>query len=292
MAFDHRGSYQSGLYGIEGEPTAEQHRRLVEGKKIIFEGFQRALGGGVPRAAAGVLVDEELGAGVARAARDEGVILAMPVERSGRDEFEPQYGDAFPRHIVKFEPDYAKVLVRYNPDGDAALNSRQARRLRTLGDWLRDHQRRFMFELLVPPTHAELEAAGGVDAYDHSQRPALVVRSIAELQAAGVEPDVWKIEGLDTAEDCARVAAQACRDGRDAVRCIVLGRGADEARVDGWLRVAAAVDGFIGFAIGRTLWWDPLKAMLAGERDRAATVDDIAARYRRAVDTYLGADPG
>jgi myo-inositol catabolism protein IolC len=291
LAFDHRGSYQAGLFGVEGEPTPEQHRRMVEGKEIIFAGFQAALAKRALGSGAGVLVDEELGAGVARAARGAGeAVLAMPVEKSGEEVFELQYGEAFAAHIEAFDPDYSKVLVRYNPDGDAAGNARQLARLKDLGDWLKQHRRGFIFELLVPPTHSELEETGGVESYDHSLRPGLVVRAIAELQAAGVEPDVWKIEGLDTAEDCRRVARQARDEGRHDVHCIVLGRGADQDRVERWLRVAAGVDGFIGFAIGRTLWWDPLKAMLAGQASRDATVAEIGARYHRAVDVYLEAE--
>jgi myo-inositol catabolism protein IolC len=288
VAFDHRGSFESNLYGIQGEPTAADLARLREGKQVIYEGFEAAVREGTPTGA-GVLVDEELGADIARTVKTEGTILAMPAEKSGEEEFHLQYGDDFASHIEAFDPDYVKVLVRYNPDGDRELNARQAARLRTLGDWLQSHRRRFLFELLVPPTRAELAEAGSADSYDHSLRPDLVARAIAELQEAGVEPDVWKIEGLDTAADCAKVAARARAGGRDRVRCIVLGRGADEARVDRWLRVGAQADGFAGFAIGRTIWWDPLKSMLAGTIDRGEAAAQIAERYLRAIGVYLEA---
>jgi myo-inositol catabolism protein IolC len=289
VAFDHRGSYESGLYGIKGEPTAADLARLTHGKEVIYEGFLAAVERGAPAGTVGILVDEELGAGIARAAKNAGVILAMPAEESGKEEFQLQYGEAFGSHINAFDPDFVKVLIRYNPDGDRELNARQAARLGSLGGWLLDHRRRFLLELLVPPTIEELEAAGSTEGYDHSLRPTLVVRAIAELQEAGVEPDVWKIEGLDTEEDCINVTRQARRGGREHVRCIVLGRGADEERVDRWLRVGARAEGFTGFAIGRTIWWDPLRSMLAEEIDRAAAVSEIAGRYLRAIDVYLEA---
>ena len=289
MAFDHRGSYESGLYGIKGSPTAADFARLTHGKEVIYEGFLAAVDRGAPGGAVGILVDEELGGGIARAAKKAGTILAMPAEESGKEEFQLQYGDAFGSHINAFDPDFVKVLVRYNPDGDRELNARQAARLGNLGGWLMDHRRRFLFELLVPPTIEDLEAAGSTEGYDHSLRPTLVVRAIAELQEAGVEPDVWKVEGLDTEEDCIHVARQARRGGREHVRCIVLGRGADEERVDRWLRVGARAEGFTGFAIGRTIWWNPLRSMLAEEIDRAAAVSEIAGRYLRAIDVYLEA---
>ena len=286
LAFDHRGSFEKGIFGIEGTPTDEQCTLISDAKRAIFEGFESALAKGAPSDSAGILVDEEFGADIARAARDNGLILAMPVEKSGEEEFQFQYGDDFGSHIEAFDPRFTKVLVRYNPDGDRELNQRQAATLRVLSDWLHQHQRSFLFELLVPPTVEELDDAGSADSFDHSQRPDLVIRAISELQQAGVEPDIWKIEGIDTREDCSRVATQARSGGRDHVRCIVLGRGADEQRVAEWLRVAAGADGFVGFAIGRTIWWDALKALRAGDITREEAAARISARYVRAIDVY------
>jgi 5-dehydro-2-deoxygluconokinase len=116
-----------------------------------------------------------------------------------------------------------------------------------------------------------------------------MVRAIEELQEAGVEPDLWKIEGLDTREDCERIVAAARRGGRDTVSCILLGRGENEAKVVEWLKTAAAVDGFIGFAVGRTDFWDPLMNFRAGQVTREQAVAQIAARYREFVDVFEGA---
>jgi myo-inositol catabolism protein IolC len=213
----------------------------------------------------------------------------MPVEKSGQDEFDFQYGASYGEHIESFDPTFAKVLVRYNAEGDAAMNRRQAERLARLGDWLRDRDRRFLFELLVPAESAQLASVGGdQDRYDRELRAGLMVDAIAELQRAGVEPDVWKIEGLESAADCERVVAAARAGGRDAVDCIVLGRGGDEARVEGWLRMAAGVPGFVGFAVGRTIWWDALESWLAGG-DEASATTAIAASYRRLIDAYTDA---
>ncbi|MGC2203983.1 MAG: DUF2090 domain-containing protein [Stellaceae bacterium] len=88
-----------------------------------------------------------------------------------------------------------------------------------------------------------------------------MIAAIKELQNAGVEPDVWKIEGLDRREDCAAVATAARRDGRDKVGCNILGRGSNEAGIINWLRAAAPVPGFISFAVGRNSFWDALVAL-------------------------------
>jgi 5-dehydro-2-deoxygluconokinase len=191
-----------------------------------------------------------------------------------------EYGDDYARHIEAFAPTFCKVLVRYNPEGDPEMNRRQAGRLRGLSEYLRSTERRFMFELLVPAEQAELdELHGDARAYDRSRRPRHMVDASHELQDAGVEPDVRKIEGLDRAEDCAAVVAAARRAGRTAVSCIILGRGEDDVKVESWLSTAASVPGFIGFAVGRTTFWEALVGWRDGRTTREAAVAQIARRY-------------
>jgi myo-inositol catabolism protein IolC len=287
LAFDHRASFQKQLLGIDGAPTPAERARIADVKTLIFEGFLEALGQAALGDAAGILVDEEFGAPVARRAREMGIVLAMPAEASGLDEFDFEYGADFARHIEAFDPALTKVLVRYNPEGDVGINERQTARLRRLTDWLHGHGRKLLFELLVPPTTAQLDAVDeDRERYDRELRPGLVVRTIAAMQAAGVETDVWKIEGLDERVDCVRVAEHARRGGRAGVACIVLGRGANADRVGRWLHVAANVPAYRGFAIGRTIWWDALVGFRDGERPRAQAARLIAKNYLRAVEVY------
>jgi myo-inositol catabolism protein IolC len=243
LAFDHRGSFQKKMLGIEGKPTPEDTERISDAKAVIFEGFLKALDEGAPKDSAGMLVDEQFGADLARRAKKEGVILAMPVEKSGQDEFDFEYGDDFGAHIEEFDPAFSKVLVRYNPEGDRETNATQLVKLEQLCTWLHDRDR-------------------------------------------GVEPDVWKIEGLDKREDCEAVAQLARSDGRDNVACVVLGRGADDNAVEHWLKQGAGVPGYIGFAIGRTIWWDPLKAYLDEKLSREDAATKISANYRHFIDVY------
>ena len=287
LSFDHRGSFKQGLMGITGKPTQQERQRISTLKTLIYEGFKRAIADGAPRDCCAVLVDEEFAAEIARSARRDAFTLAMPVERSGEDEFSFEFGEQFAAHVQAFDPDFAKVLVRYNPDGDRALNRRQAGRLARLSGWLRATDRKLLFELLVPATADQLErVAHDQDAYDRDLRPELVVRTIAALQDAGVEPDIWKIEGLETRADCERAVAQARSGGRAGVDCVVLGRGANLARVAHWLTTAAPVAGYVGFAIGRTLWLDALTERLAGRLERDAAIEQIAANYRQMIDVY------
>jgi 5-dehydro-2-deoxygluconokinase len=287
LAFDHRGSFERDLFDASHPISDKVRAGIVDSKETIYEGFVKATGLGVRPDAAGILVDEQYGTTVARKARSAGNVLAMPVEKSGQAEFDFEYGDEFGRHIEEFDPTFAKVLVRYNPDGDRELNRRQTERLARLSAWLHKRERLFLFELLVPATAEQLKRARSDQRrYDREIRPALVVRVIRAMQDGGVEPDIWKIEGLDTAAACTQVVAEARRDGRDGVCCIVLGRGADEAQVLKWLRVAASVPGFDGFAVGRTLWEQPLRDLIAGTIGRAEAVDQIAARYFETVNGF------
>jgi myo-inositol catabolism protein IolC len=290
LAFDHRGSFQKQLLGIHGVPTPEQAARISDTKALIFEGFLEAHAGGKLGDGAGILVDEEFGAPVARRAKEMGIVLAMPAEASGRDEFDFEYGADFARHIEAFDPTFTKVLVRHNPEGDAGLNERQTGRLRRLADWLHAHDRKLLFELLVPPTAEQLDAVDDDrERYDRELRPDLVVRTIGAMQALGVEADVWKIEGLDERADCVRVAEQARSGGRGGVVCIVLGRGASAARVAQWLRAGAGVPGYRGFAIGRTIWWDALVGFRDGKLSRGEAATLIATKYSQGVHAYRAA---
>jgi myo-inositol catabolism protein IolC len=285
LAVDHRGSFEK-MVGHDLEV-------LVAAKMLVWQGFLDALTRGAPRDLAGILIDEQYGSAVAREAHKEGVVFAMPVEKTGRDEFEFEHGDDFGRAIETYDPTYAKALVRYNPDGDDELNRRQVSRLRALSDWLRVHDRRFLFELLVPPTEEQLRSVDGSrDRYDQELRPELMRRAIETLQDAGIEPHLWKIEGVDDREACRTIARTARRDGRDGVGCLVLGRGASVERVEEWLRAGAGVDGYAGFAVGRSIFADAVRDLAAdpASYDQQHGVEEISTRYLRFIAVYEEAE--
>jgi 5-dehydro-2-deoxygluconokinase len=293
LAFDHRGSFQKNMFGISGDPDAEQTETIADAKRLIFEGMLQAVTRGADADATGVLVDEQFGSDVPIRARDAGLRLAMPVEKSGQNEFDFQYGDDFPAHIESYNPDFAKVLVRYNTADDAEMNERQLERLKHLADWLHEHDRKFLFELLVPATPDQLASVGGsADRYDAELRPELMRQSIEAIQNYGVEVDIWKIEGVDAQSDADMLARQArAGAGRDGVTCVLLGRGAATEKVEEWLRAAAPVTGFIGFAIGRSIWWDALRGYLDKSLSREQAVTLVADNYLHFVEVYKDALP-
>ena len=295
LAFDHRGSFQKKMFGIQGDPTPEEVETISDAKRLIFEGMLEAVSRGAEAGATGVLVDEQFGSNIPERAREADLKLSMPVEKSGQNEFDFQYGDDFGAHIEKFNPDFSKVLVRYNPDDpDTEMNHEQLVKLKQLADWLHAHDRKFLFELLVPATEAQLaKVDGDTDRYDAELRPELMRRTIEDTQNFGCEVDIWKIEGVDEQSDAAMLAEQTRKgEGREGVTCVLLGRGASDEKVDHWLKQAAPVQGFIGFAIGRSIWWDALKGFLDGGLERKAAAEQVADNYLRFIKVYEASEQG
>jgi myo-inositol catabolism protein IolC len=288
LPFDHRGSFQTEMFGWRGRLSPAQTAEIAATKQVIYEGFKTALAAGAPQSKAGILVDEQFGSAILRDAATRGYMTAVPAEKSGQKEFEFEYDDDFAKHIEAFRPTFCKVLVRYNVEGDTALNRRQLQKLRQLSDYLHSSSKSlFMVELLVPPEKAQLDRVGGdKEIYDFQIRPSLMTRAIQQFQEAQVEPDVWKVEGLDRREDCVAVVEAARRGGRERVGCIVLGRKENYKRVREWVATAAGIPGFIGFALGRTTFWEAIVKWRAKTITRDAAVTIIANRYRDFVDIF------
>jgi myo-inositol catabolism protein IolC len=287
LAFDHRNSLRRDFMNLPGEPTPEQRATLVAAKGVVVDALLAA----APEVRAGrpaLLIDHEYGGDFVAKARAGGVRVAMPVEVSGQRELR-YLCDGHPERVIEsYRPDYAKVLIRYNPAGDTAMNARQRARLREFATWLAGRPQQLMLELLVPPEDGQLAAAGNDRGrFDREVRAELTVAAIGEIAADGVHPQLWKIEGPESREDAARIVA-AVRSADPDAACLVLGRGADHAAVRRWLAIAAATEGCTGFAVGRTIWWDALRRFTGGgDRDEAAAA--VAARYLELVHDYLAA---
>jgi len=285
LAFDHRNSLRRSFMNLTSEPTPEQHAAMVAAKEVVVDALLAA----VPRAPAGsvvLLMDHEYGGSFVTRAQAGGIAVAMPVEESGQRELR-YLCDGDPRRIVEtYQPDYVKVLIRYNPGGDTEMNARQRERLRDLAGWLTGRPQRLMLELLVPPEEDQLAAVDGDRGrFDRELRAELTATAVSEIASDGILPWLWKIEGPESRDDAARVAkAVHVADTRSS--CLVLGRGADFAAVRRWLANAAVTDGFCGFAVGRTIWWDALRAFVdGGDRDKA--MHAITARYLDLVLEYI-----
>jgi myo-inositol catabolism protein IolC len=289
LAIDHRTSFTR-LLGRHRE-SPEDLAVLRDAKDLVYEGFVDAVDRGAPRGASGILVDEQLGADVARSARRDGHPFAMPVERSGQALFELEYGEQFAEHVERFDPDYVKVLVRWNPGDPGHVRDVQGERLRELGTWIATSGRRLLFELLIPPIDDDLARLDGDRGrYDLELRPTLTIEAMHQVRDAGVAPAIWKIEGFERRADCERLGrALAADPGPPTASAVVLGRGADPEAVDRWLRAAAPVAGYRGFAIGRSIWSDAVTSYVAGSVTRDQAREQIATRFVRFVDVYRAA---
>jgi myo-inositol catabolism protein IolC len=276
LAFDHRRSLMTSFFEAGDEPERGQVSTAREVKTVIADGLLAAIRRSrVDRRDAGGLVDATYGGIAIDRLRTSGVRFAVPVEASGKRELEFEHPD-WRQRLEAIRPTWAKVLVRYNPSGDRAMNGRQRDRLLELQTAATEIRVEFLLELLVPP-----EPAQRAEDYDTATRPGLVIDAIDELRRAGIEPDLWKVEGLEQRQDCRTVAEHA------GAPCVVLGRGADAQAVERWLRAGAGIFG--GFAIGRSIWWDAARAYVGGSADRDATVSAIAERYGDFVDVYHAA---
>ena len=288
LAFDHRGTLTKGLLGVDGRPpTDEEVARVSSMKDIIFDGFLEAKNNGISGGDPAILVDEAFGLQVQEKAKEMGIKFAAPVEKSGQKVFDFEYGDDFGEKIKEVNADFVKILVRWDPDDDADTRQVQGERIKRLSDWLDENERKFLLEFLVPASEQQLESVGGDQArYDSEIRPKLAVQVVEEMRERGADPDIWKIEGLDTTDDCENVSKVIKDGGREEVIAVVLGRGANDEKVNEWLRAGSSVDGYKGFAIGRSIFWDSLKGWHADEKSREEAVSEIANSYLRFISVY------
>ena len=288
LAFDHRGTITKGLLGVEGrEPTQDEVNKVSEMKEIIFDGFLKANEYGITGGDPAILVDETFGLEVQQKAKEMNIKFAAPVEKSGQKVFDFEYGDQFGEKINEVGADFVKILVRWNPDDEEEIRETQGNRIKELSDWLTENDKKFLLEFLVPATEEQLASVENDQArYDSEIRPKLAVKVVEEMRERGADPDIWKIEGLDTSEDCEKVA-QAIRTGdREDVIAVVLGRGASDEKVNEWLRAGSSVEGYKGFAIGRSIFWDALKGFHEGEKSREEAVEEIAQSYLGFLSVY------
>ena len=292
LAFDHRGTLTKGILGVEDrKPTSEESSKISEMKSIIFDGFllakDKGIGGGDPA----ILVDEQFGLEIQEKAKEMEIKFAAPVEKSGKEVFEMEYGDNYREKIEEVGANFIKVLIRWNPDDDLEVREIQGSRIKDLSDYLLDSDKKFLLEFLVPATEKQLATVkGNQERYDSEIRPKLAVRVVEEMRERGADPDIWKIEGLDKKEDCEKVAKTINSGGREDVIAVVLGRGADNKKVNEWLKAGSSVDGYKGFAIGRSIFWDSLVGWYKGDKTKEVAVDEIAQSYLGFISTYQSKD--
>ncbi len=281
LPFDHRASFEKGMFNTENDLSDLQKKEIVDEKKMIYEAFKKAILEKVPKEYAAILVDEQYGDEILQDAIKNGFNVCLTTEKSGQEEFDFEYNENFREHIEKYNPKFVKALVRYNPQGEREVNSIQEEKLKTLNDYCRDKGFWFLLEILIPPTKEQLEkVSGNLLVYEETIKPDLTIAAIAMLRNAGIKPDVFKLEGMNTRKDYEKVVLEIKKDGGENVGMVVLGRGERQEMVEKWIIEAAGVRGITGFAIGRTIFWQALVDLREERLTREEVVDIISKNYQ------------
>jgi len=282
LPFDHRATFAQKFFNKNsvGQLSEQERQLITEYKKIIYEGFQKAVQKGVPKENAAILIDEEFGDEILKDAKENGFVVLLTTEKSGQEEFEFQYGGDFPAHIEKYSPQFVKVLIKYNPEDAQGLKNRQLEKLKTVSDFCTVKGFKFLLEVLIIPTEKQSGSVNNSkEEFDKTLRPNLTVWMIKEFQLAGVEPDVWKLEGFDSKEDYDKIVESVRESGRSNVSLVILGRGENEEKVDEWLKIGKDVVGVIGFAVGRTVFWQAISDFRNGVKNREEAVIQIGDNF-------------
>lgn len=278
LAFDHRKVLRD-LYAEADTASLQSAKSIVLDALAALPEF--------PSNSLAYLVDEEYGAEAARQARDRGHYLAMPIEASRTKILQLQYPQDYKERFTRFDPHCVKALVFHNPADDTDRKKEQVRLLREIESFARSQDRDFLLEVLITPTDDQLrDCAGDKTTFRTDLFPRLLVESIAELQDEGIEPDIWKVEGLASTQETMEVATQATSQGRSHVRCVVLGSGESQETVSQWLANASTVPAFSGFAIGRTVWHQPIADVFSGKISREESVTTMADTFRSLISEF------
>ncbi|MDO8659761.1 MAG: DUF2090 domain-containing protein [Candidatus Parcubacteria bacterium] len=278
LPFDHRSSFFKLLNIVDRSPTNDEIDKIKELKGLIYDAFKKAVSENVPRESAAILVDEQFGGDILKDAFIQGFTTILTTEKSGQKEFTFEYGDSFSDHLQMHKPTFAKALIRYKPTDSAESKTKQQQKLKILSDYCHNNGYKFLLEVLI------------FESGEVQSEPMRQV--IEELQKVSVEPDVWKMEGMDKESDYLEVMQQIRKGERKDVGLVVLGRGGNEQLVEGWIKASAKVNGVIGFAIGRTIFSNPLLEYQNGTKTKEQTIDAIKNKFVYFYNVFMNARKG
>ncbi|MDD3386346.1 MAG: DUF2090 domain-containing protein [Candidatus Pacebacteria bacterium] len=262
LPFDHRSSF---LKDILNKP---QKNKAKDMKKMIFEAFLSVAKNNKDFA---ILVDEELGSDILINAKELGVKICIPIEKSGQKELKLEFRNNFKEHIDKFNPDYVKVLVRYNPN-NIDINKKQLNVLRKINQL----NYKIILELLVPPTSKE----ASLPDYDKKARYINTIKAINEIKEV-INVNIWKLEGFNKKQ-----WEGIIKNINKESKIIFLGRGENKKKVVSWMKSASHFKEIIGFAIGRTIFLEPLKNYENNKISREEAIEIIKKNFIYFIDLW------
>jgi len=270
LPFDHRAGFAQKMLGFGEILTLDEKKIVTSYKQIIYEAIYKAIDMGIAKENSAVLVDEVYGLDILKDAKEKGLITMQTTEVSGLDYFDFEYDD-WKDHLLNVMPSFAKALVRYDVSAD---NTEQLSRLKQLSDFCIENKIGLLIEPLMQNKNYEK------DIYDKEYRYLDLIKMMIEMQDFGIEANIWKIEGLYKKEQYVEVVKVARNtENRSEVGVIILGRNETREHVFDWIKAGRDVDGVVGFAVGRTIFWEPLMKYKNAEISRSMAVDAIAADY-------------
>lgn len=257
LPFDHRASFAK-MFGF-GNLTPEEKKYIVSAKKLIYDAFKKAVSQIIPQNQAAILVDEEYGDEVLKDATQQGFTTILTTEKSGQEGFTFEYGENFAKHIEKYNPTFAKALIRYSPNTDWS-------NLKILSEYCHSNGHKFLLEMLM--------GLGTVNAQ-------VFLPAIEELRKKGIEPDIWKLEGMENQNDYESVIAKIREGERQNVGLVILGRGESKEKVEQWIIAGKNVRGVIGFAVGRTMFSQPLIDYKNNKINKEKLINEISNNFQQ-----------
>lgn len=280
LPFDHRSSFAK-MFGFDIlNLTPKDKEAIVLTKEIIYEAFKKSVSESISKEQAAILIDEEYGDKIIRDAISQNYNVILTTEKSGQKEFTLEYGNDFGKHIEKYKPLFVKALIHYNPDDDPLSKMRQQQKLEVLNNYCHQNSYKFLLEVLISPTEQQLNKVNGnKEQYDTQIRPSLTVASLEELQNTNIEPDIWKIEGMENEKDYRLAVSQAQKGERKNVGIVILGRAENQEKVEKWIKAGNKIEGVIGFAVGRTVFWEPLTEYKNGKIGKEKAIENISNNF-------------
>lgn len=289
VALDHRGSLVRALERLGADSGAARRAEL---KHLVWQGVQQVLDGrlsGRSEAEAAILIDREQRR-IAEEVAAGDVRVAVAVEASGQRSLRAEAAASrLAEDLRALGAAYGKVLVRWHPHDSAPHKHRQLAALRGLDDAVRAAGAELLLELLVPDVPYEGAATtrrGGER--EGSLPPDPAVCAAEDILVSGIVPAVWKIEGPRDTESARAFAALVASADPDAA-VLVLGGGAPVSDLTAAFAPGAGIEQFRGFAVGRSIWWTPLKALTREEITPAQARRAVGDNYMKVIDAFEAA---
>ena len=118
--------------------------------------------------------------------------------------------------------------------------------------------------------------------------PELQYAAVGEILASGVAPALWKIQGPPNT-DAAAALAELVGSARPDASVLVLGGGSEIPGLRRLFSCRAGSERFNGFAVGRSIWWNPISALCRGDVTESEACRAVGERYLAVIDAFESA---